>query len=87
MKLYYNKTQLAKKKQSEESEITPESANSTKDESDILNIDHYDIDESGTMFEEAIHQLRTLQNKMITVLVKYVAAEFKNKSDSYKKER
>ena len=87
MKLYYSKAQLAKKKQSEEREITPESANNTKDESDALNIDHYDIDESGTMFEEAISQLRTLQNNMITVLVKYVAAQFITKSDSYKKER
>jgi hypothetical protein len=70
------------KKHSEASEITPESGGGG-----ILNADHYDMNESGTLFEEAINQLRTLQTNMIAVLVRHVAAEFKAKSDSYKKER
>jgi hypothetical protein len=80
LKLHYIKTQIAKKKRSDPSEITSE--NATTDEP---NID--DFGENGTLFEEAIHQLRTLRNNMLAVLVKHVAVEFKMKSDSYKKER
>ncbi|CAB4002313.1 RAD50-interacting 1-like, partial [Paramuricea clavata] len=82
LKLHYIKTQIAKKKRSDPSEITSE--NSTTDEPNIRNID--DFGENGTLFEEAIQQLRTLQNNMMAVLVKHVAVEFKMKSDSYKKE-
>jgi hypothetical protein len=83
LKLHYIKTQIAKKKRSDPSEITSE--NSTTDEPNIPNID--DFGASGTLFEEANHQLRTVQNNMMAVLVKHVAVEFKMKSASYKKER
>ena len=65
----------------------PENSNLTNDDPETFTAGHDDIVESGTLFEEAIHQLHTLQNNMIAVLVKQVAAEFKGKSDSYKKER
>lgn len=58
-----------------------------RDELNVLCDDHDDFDDCGTLFEEAIKQLKTLQNNMIAVLVKHVAAEFKMKSESYKKER
>ena len=57
---------------------------------DVLNVgcDGYgDIDGSGTLFEDAIQQLKTLQDKMIVALVKHIASGFKMRSERYKKER
>ena len=80
--------QLAKKKAKRE--VKPDDSNTLKDElSHLMASDDHDdyIDGSGTLFEEAIQQLKTLQNNMIVVLVKHVASGFKMKSEPYKKER
>lgn len=83
IKLHYIKRQLAKKKQCEQNEVP----STTKDEAVFSGMDNDDIDEDGTLFEEAIRQLDALKSSMVATLVKHIAADFKLKSDSYKKER
>ncbi|XP_028395357.1 RAD50-interacting protein 1-like [Dendronephthya gigantea] len=85
LKLNYARMQLARKKRDEQKDIPADTIN---DELQLDNYDHQDgdFDESGTLFEGAIAQLKTLQSNMLTVLVKHVGNEFKMKSELYRNE-
>ena len=88
LKLHYTKIQLTNKKQNELEGLERENNRPKENESkNLSNPENPDIDESRSLFEEAIQQFHTLQNNMIATLVKHVASEFKMKSDSYKRER
>ena len=91
LKLYYTKKQKQKDQQ-QQTERTPNDNEPTFGDEDVTNKINVpekldDAPADGTLFDEAIEQLKALQSKMLSVLVKHVMTEFKTKSELYKRER